>query len=90
MAQFRATLFAGQRTTTSKLGHKTYGVDAKVCGWESGITVYARHVDGQDVFSVYTNGGSNDNSLGALLVSLVNGRIAHPKTNPVACNKVGE
>ena len=58
MAQFRGTL-QGSRGTTSRLGHKTTGLHVTCDGWNTGIEVEARHIDGQDVFHIFQTGGSN-------------------------------
>jgi hypothetical protein len=58
MAQFRATI-EGQRGQASRLGSKTSGMVAKVNGWDSGVMVYAEHVDGKDRFEVMATKGSN-------------------------------
>lgn len=60
MAQFRATV-KGSRGEASRLGHKSTGITARINGWESGITVYARHIGGHDCFIVCATGGSNGN-----------------------------
>lgn len=57
MAQFRATI-KGTKGEASRLGHKNTGICAQVNGWTSGITVFASHHDGVDVFEVWQTEGS--------------------------------
>ena len=58
MAHFRS-IIRGTRGEASRLGSKQSGMVAHVDGWNSGITVYATHEDGKDVFYVHATGGSN-------------------------------
>lgn len=58
MAQFRGTI-AGQRGEASRLGSKNSGLVVTANGWDTGVRVVARHVDGEDVFDVFATGGSN-------------------------------
>jgi hypothetical protein len=59
MAQFRGTL-DGQRGQASRLGSKASGLTATCNGWGDGIEVRAWvNKEGQDVFEVWSTGGSN-------------------------------
>lgn len=57
MAQFRATI-VGQRGEASRLGNKMSGLRCECNGWTAGVTVYAEHRDGKDVFTVWRTTGS--------------------------------
>jgi hypothetical protein len=72
MAQFRATI-SGQRGGASRLGSKASGIEANVDGWDAGVRVIARHVDGKDVFDVFRTGGSNGATRTEFLASFVDG-----------------
>lgn len=61
MAQFRA-LIQTPRGSVSCLGHKSTGLIATVNGWDTGISVHARHVDGRDIFEICKTKGSNGDS----------------------------
>ena len=58
MAHFRATI-QGQRGQASRLGSPKSGIHARVNGWDLGVEVEARIVDGRDVFYVFKTSGSN-------------------------------
>ena len=58
MAQYRA-IITSSRATVSRLGHKPQGMTACVNGWHGGVKVHAAHIDGKDVFAIYSTGGSN-------------------------------
>jgi hypothetical protein len=57
MAHFRAVIL-GQRGQASLLGSKKSGLIATIDGWHRGITVYANHINGKDVFHIYKTTGS--------------------------------
>ena len=42
MAQFRAEI-QGNKSSVSRLGHKTTGIQGHICGWNSGIRVEGHH-----------------------------------------------
>lgn len=72
MAQYRATI-KGQRGQASRLGSKRSGLRTITNGWNSGIRIEARYVNGKDVFDVYATTGSNATDRDRLLGSLENG-----------------
>ena len=58
MAQYRATV-RGSRSSASRLGGKTSGIDANVNGWNLGVGVSGNYNEDHDVFVVCITGGSN-------------------------------
>lgn len=58
MARFIGRLRGG-RGEVSRLGTPASGIRATVSGWNVGVQVSGGDVDGEDVFYVYANGGSN-------------------------------
>ena len=46
-----------RKTLATSRGHKR--IDTHVRGWDDGIRIVARVEDDQDVFDVFTTGGSN-------------------------------
>lgn len=59
MAQFLG-LVKGSRKSVTRLGSKNSGLTVQAFGWDTGVTVEAKHKDGTDYFEVYYTGGSND------------------------------
>ena len=59
MAQFRGTV-QGNRSQSSRLGHKTSGLTTECNGWNIGVKCYAYHDKdtGKDVIRVYRTSGS--------------------------------
>lgn len=51
------------KTEATRRGFASRGMTAHVRGWDIGVYVDVRHVDGKDVFTVYRSGGSNQPSL---------------------------
>lgn len=73
MAQFIGTI-SGTRGKVSRMGSKTSGLKVECNGWEDGVAVYASHNDhGQDVFEVWSTGGSNGGIPPVLLVTIFDG-----------------
>ncbi len=59
MARFRGTV-EGNRSTASRLGHKTSGLRVSGNGWNIGATVYLEvNEAGEDVVSIRLTSGSN-------------------------------
>lgn len=58
MAHFRATI-KGMRGEASRLGSRDSGLNVTCNGWRDGVHVAADVVDGEDVFNIYSNGGSD-------------------------------
>ena len=63
MAHFRGTI-KGNRSKTSRLGHKTTGLITECNGWNIGIKciAYYDHQQDTDIILVYKTGGSNNSS----------------------------
>tara|TARA_R100001015_G_C4572587_1_gene130423 strand:- start:596 stop:820 length:225 start_codon:yes stop_codon:yes gene_type:complete len=59
MAQFRGTV-QGNRSQSSRLGHKTSGLTTECNGWNIGVRCYAYHDEetGKDVIRVTRTSGS--------------------------------
>ncbi len=68
MARFIGTL-KGNRGGTSRLGHATTGLRATVEGWNLGVEVEAKVINGEDVFYIYKTEGSTSGSK-ALIVTI--------------------
>jgi hypothetical protein len=83
MAQFRATI-SGQRGEASRLGSKNSGMSALVNGWNSGVRVEARHIDGMDCFDVYATGGSHKATHDTFLGTVNAFGVWFPNTRQVA------
>lgn len=66
MAQFMATI-QGNRGEASRVGSRDSGIVAHINGWDFGITVAARHVNGKDLFDVYKTSGSHRRSAPTLI-----------------------
>lgn len=58
MAHFRGTI-KGQRGEASRLGSERSGIVATINGWDVGIRVESRQVNGEDAFAVILTAGSN-------------------------------
>ena len=58
MAQYRA-IIKGNRGEASRLGSKSSGLEAWVNGWNLGVSVEIRHIEGKDRIFIYSTGGSN-------------------------------
>jgi hypothetical protein len=59
MAHFYGSM-TGNRGTANRCGTKNSGLDAHIRGWDIGIRVNLRHINGKDVVTVYKTGGSNN------------------------------
>lgn len=61
MAQYRGTV-KGSRGMASRLGTKKTGIEAHICGWDTGVRVYVRwnEEECEDEVLVFRTGGSND------------------------------
>jgi hypothetical protein len=59
MAQFYGEI-TGQRTTIHTIGSKKSGIIANIRGWNYGIHIKCKTINGRDVFHVYKTGGSNN------------------------------
>jgi len=59
MAQFRGTV-QGNRSETSRLGHKTSGLVTECNGWNVGVRCVARYNEeaGRDEIMIYETSGS--------------------------------
>ena len=59
MAQFRGTV-QGNRSETSRLGHKTTGLTTECNGWNIGVKCIARYNEkaGVDEIMIYETSGS--------------------------------
>ena len=63
MAHFYGTVTGQARTTASRLGSKSSGIEAHPRGWDVGVLVRGEvDADGNDRFYVYATGGSNGNA----------------------------
>lgn len=69
MAHFRATIH-GQRGPASRLGSPKSGIHARINGWDLGVEIEARVVDGKDVFYVFKTSGSNAKELPLLIARI--------------------
>lgn len=69
MAQFLGSV-SGTRGEATRLGSKNSGLTVQANGWNVGVTVHARHVDGEDVFDVYATSGSNHRRSDELLFTI--------------------
>ncbi len=78
MAQFRATI-QGNRKEASRLGTKDSGITATIDGWDDGVLVVVDHIDGKDVFQIYSSGGTNGQDTGGLIATIKDGRIVYPE-----------
>ena len=60
MAQFRGTV-QGNRSQSSRLGHKTSGLTTECNGWNIGVRCYAYHDEetGKDIIKVTRTSGSS-------------------------------
>jgi len=71
MAQFRAEI-QGNKSSVSRLGHKTTGIWGHICGWSSGIKIEGHHDEEMgDIFLVWQTTGSGINGRSTLLGKLV-------------------
>lgn len=59
MARFIGKVTGARGGSVTRLGHASIGLDVSANGWESGIRIHARVVDGRDVFAIYITAGSN-------------------------------
>ena len=59
MAQYRGTV-QGNRSMTSRLGHKTTGLTTECNGWDIGVRCYAYYDEetGKDVIEITKTSGS--------------------------------
>ena len=76
MAQFIGTV-EGTRGPASRLGSKRTGLTVTANGWDLGITVELRHIDGKDVATVFLTGGSNDPKQSRLVGEFTEGGLIH-------------
>lgn len=58
MSRFYGSL-QGTRGEATRQGSANSGLRAHIRGWDVGIKVYAKDVNGKDVFDVYVSSGSN-------------------------------
>jgi hypothetical protein len=72
MAHFRATI-KGSRGLASRLGGKEGGIIARVDGWNCGVTIWAFHRDGKDVFEIVKTGGSNRQTTPVTIAEITEG-----------------
>jgi len=61
MARYKGYI-KGQKGEVSRLGSANSGMSTTINGWNVGIHVEARIIDGEDVFFIYKTGGSNKSS----------------------------
>lgn len=73
MSQFYASI-QGNRGEVSRQGSKKSGIRGHIRGWNIGVRVICRHIDGEDVCTVYRTGGSNGYEPDELLVELRSGQ----------------
>ena len=59
MSHFYGSVMGSARTEATRRGGAVNGLDAHVRGWDLGVYVAARHVEGVDVFYLYETKGSN-------------------------------
>lgn len=59
MAHFIGYLNGSAAGEASRIGSAKSGIDARAQGWNVGVRVSGRVVDGEDVFEVFATGGSN-------------------------------
>lgn len=73
MAHFYAEAFGRAQTACHRLGDKISGAEVHIRGWDAGVRVVA-YVDernhGEDTFSVFLTGGSNDPNTETYILSL--------------------
>ena len=69
MSHFYSTVEGSSRTVATRAGTKDSGISGHIRGWNVGIQVYGRYdpETGEDVFEVYSTGGSNNSSTRELL-----------------------
>ena len=62
MARFRGTIQGQATDEVSRLGTASSGIEAKINGWNAGVSVRAYvTTNSRDGFSVYATSGSNGN-----------------------------
>jgi len=59
MAHFYGSMQGGRGETT-RTGTKNSGLSAHIRGWNVGVLVDVKHVDGKDIIEVRRTGGSNN------------------------------
>lgn len=60
----------GERGEVSRLGNADSGIEARAQGWEVGVKIVGRVIDGEDVFHIYANKGSNGGTYSEFLGSV--------------------
>lgn len=74
MAHFRGTVEGQGSGTASRLGSEKSGLVVRANGWNLGVKVVARvGAEGEDIFEVFSTGGSNG-SRGEALIATVDFR----------------
>lgn len=58
MAQFYADI-QGNRGGATRMGSKSSGLRGHLRGWDIGVRISLRHIDGKDWIQVYKTNGSN-------------------------------
>ena len=66
MARFMADV-QGTRGPVSRLGDARNGIESHTRGWEVGVRVIGRVVDGEDEFEVWATSGSSGAAAGKLI-----------------------
>ena len=69
----------GSRGEKTVQGHASGGLVGQIVGWDSGISVWAHDVDGQDVFEVSVNGGSNNLRSENVIARVRKGKVEYIK-----------
>jgi len=71
VAQFRGTV-QGNRSESSRLGHKTSGLTTDCNGWNIGVRCYAYHDEetGKDVIRVTQTSGSGVGGVSKILATI--------------------
>lgn len=80
MAHFRGTT-QGNRGQASRLGTKSSGMVTENNTWDSGVKVVAEHINGHDLFYIYSTGGSNHSKKEELLSVIDNGELTTKSSN---------
>lgn len=75
MSHFYSTVEGSAKTVATRGGTKDSGISGHIRGWNVGVRVFGWHDEktGEDVFEVYSTGGSN-NSLTKKLLGTVRGK----------------
>ena len=60
MSRFYGSLKGSAKTTVTRRGHASSGLEAHVRGWDIGVRAECAAIGGKDAIYLYTTGGSNE------------------------------